>query len=482
MAEETPATLPPFKPVGLDIGSCYSRLAMANFVLHPKGTSAEIKSSVVSTSNGIRYIPSLAIADPADVDKVIVGEVAKSLLMKTKSSKDNNGEVVAAVSIHKALDSPTTTQFFSEVLSMAKGAVGENSRLRTVISVPPTLTAATVTSLVAAVTAGFALTSADSAVMATIAEPAAVCLAHGLEKFPRTWSKGLVVSWGSSGLNLTTINRVGASDLITVGATTSDESCNGEAIISAVVTHCANLFQRKNKLDVFDSKKAVGRLRLACEDAVRTLVKGAAVSIEIDGLVDGVDLKVPLSKPRFEMLVGDIVGKAREALEKAGKFDVVLKSGSVCMMPALVNMVAEIFEGAWLGQSNVPADEAAVMGAAYHASMLTEADQCDEYRNNEVTKEVSVVKGLSIGIGKMNGEAVEGAVAVLGDGSAVDCWAEGRVEFEEEGGVVGVVDMKSGKVLAKIGENAKGRASVFLKATKEGGIKVRCGDAEAVIA
>ncbi|GMI54081.1 hypothetical protein TeGR_g10254, partial [Tetraparma gracilis] len=46
----------------------------------------------------------------------------------------------------------------------------------------------------------------------------------------------------------------------------------GERVVDAVVAHCAGLFARKNAgLDVFESGKAIARLRLACEIAVRTL-------------------------------------------------------------------------------------------------------------------------------------------------------------------------------------------------------------------
>jgi molecular chaperone DnaK (HSP70) len=448
-----------------------------------------VKTSVVSTANGVRYIPSLAIVDPSDASKFVVGETAKSTILRTKSSAENKGEVIFSTkaSIHNDYSASTTTEFFKEIQAMTKGAVGENSRVRAVVSVPAANNADANATLLGAIKNGF---TGDDSIMAVVQEPVAVCIANGLTSAsaaaPKGWKNALVVSWGASGLVCTEVKRVGGADAVSVGTSVAEASVGGEVIVDALVTHCANMFERKNKLSVFDSKKAVGRLRLECETAIRTLAKAASVTIDIDGLVDGVDLKVPLSKPRFDMLAAAAVGKARETLEafaKGKNFDVVLKSGAVCMMPGAVALLTEVFPEAWHGLSNVPADEAAVIGAATHASFLTEADQCEQPQTTELTATVAVASGISVGVAKLAGDAISGdAAEVIGEGSPVELFHECVVDFEEEGGVVGVVDLKTKKILAKIGDLKKGRNPVFLALGKQGGIVVKCGDAEGVIA
>jgi hypothetical protein len=493
MSSDDAPTSAPLKPLGLDIGSSCSRLSIASFVLAPGAGSCKVATSVVSTANGVRYTPSVAVADPKKEGMYVVGETALELLRRSSSTPENKGQVVLGTpnSVPSSLAAATTAEFFKELQSMSCGAVGlptgqPSDRLRAVVSLPPSLSAP---SLTAAVEAGFGAGS----VLACLPEAACVCVAHGLggsggaRTAPHNWRRALVVSWGAAGLTLTPVARAGTADAFRVeasAATSLGPEVGGERIVDAVVAHCAGLFARKNSgLDVFESGKAIARLRLACEIAVRTLAKGSATSVDVDGLVDGVDLRVPLSRPRFEMLAAAALAPAKDLLKKAaaaGDYQVVLKAGAVCLMPAAAAAIEEAFPGCWHGLGSVPADEAAAVGAASHAAVLVEAGLADGPAGE--AEGLAAVKGLSVGVALLAGGEVAGEVLeVLGDGAPVGCYCEGRVDAPE-GGEVGVVDMKTGKVLAKIGDVGKGSVGVFLAANKEGGIMVRCGNAEGVIA
>ena len=67
-----------------------------------------------------------------------------------------------------------------------------------------------------------------------------------------------------------------------------------------MVTHFTNEFKRKHKKDMTSNKRAVRRLRTACERAKRTLSSSSQASIEIDSLFEGIDFYTSITRARFE--------------------------------------------------------------------------------------------------------------------------------------------------------------------------------------
>merc|ERR1712179_663162 len=63
----------------------------------------------------------------------------------------------------------------------------------------------------------------------------------------------------------------------------------GEDFDNRMVNHFMTEFKRKHKKDIAGNKRAVRRLRTACERAKRTLSASAQASIEIDSLFEGID-------------------------------------------------------------------------------------------------------------------------------------------------------------------------------------------------
>merc|ERR1712119_83607 len=57
---------------------------------------------------------------------------------------------------------------------------------------------------------------------------------------------------------------------------------------------------RKHKKDITSNKRALRRLRTACERAKRTISSSAQASIEIDSLYEGVDFYTSITRARFE--------------------------------------------------------------------------------------------------------------------------------------------------------------------------------------
>merc|ERR1712242_317706 len=144
-----------------------------------------------------------------------------------------------------------------------------------------------------------------------------------------------------------------------------------------MVTHFVNEFKRKHKKDISGNKRAVRRLRTACERAKRTLSASAQAAIEIDSLFEGVDFYTSVTRARFEELCADLfrgtldpVAKSlRDAkLEKSQIHEIVLVGGST-RIPKVQKLLQDFFNGKELNKSINP-DEAVAYGAAVQAAIL----------------------------------------------------------------------------------------------------------------
>ena len=63
---------------------------------------------------------------------------------------------------------------------------------------------------------------------------------------------------------------------------------------------------RKHKADISGNKRALRRLRTACERAKVTLSSAPQANIEIDGLAEGIDFYSTITRAKFEDLCGDL--------------------------------------------------------------------------------------------------------------------------------------------------------------------------------
>ena len=91
----------------------------------------------------------------------------------------------------------------------------------------------------------------------------------------------------------------------------------GEDFDNRMVNHFVQEFKRKHKKDITSNKRALRRLRTACERAKRTLSSSAQASIEIDSLFEGIDFYTSITRARFEELNADLFRGTLEPVEKA---------------------------------------------------------------------------------------------------------------------------------------------------------------------
>merc|ERR1711994_518301 len=211
-----------------------------------------------------------------------------------------------------------------------------------------------------------------------INEPTAAAIAYGLDKKKSGDKEAnvLIFDLGGGTFDVSILSIDGG--IFEVKSTAGDTHLGGEDFDNRMVDHFVTEFKRKHKKDLTGNKRALRRLRTACERAKRTLSASAQASIEIDSIYDGIDFYTNISRARFEELCADLfkgtldpVEKAmRDAkLDKSSINDVVLVGGST-RIPKIQKLLQDFFNGKELNKSINP-DEAVAYGAAIQAAILS---------------------------------------------------------------------------------------------------------------
>merc|ERR1711981_1177256 len=215
-------------------------------------------------------------------------------------------------------------------------------------------------------------------VLRIINEPTAAAIAYGLDKKKGEGKETNVLIFdlggGTFDVSILTIE----DGIFEVKSTAGDTHLGGEDFDNRLVDHFINEFKRKHKKDLTQNKRAVRRLRTACERAKRTLSASAQANLEIDSLFEGIDFYTSITRARFEELCSDLFKGTLEPVEKAMRDakmdkssinDIVLVGGST-RIPKVQKLLQDFFNGKDLNKSINP-DEAVAYGAAVQAAILT---------------------------------------------------------------------------------------------------------------
>ncbi|KAA8591146.1 hypothetical protein FQN60_002089 [Etheostoma spectabile] len=212
-------------------------------------------------------------------------------------------------------------------------------------------------------------------VLRIINEPTAAAIAYGLDKGKRGERNVLIFDLGGGTFDVSILTI--EDGIFEVKATAGDTHLGGEDFDNRMVNHFVEEFKRKHKKDISQNKRAVRRLRTACERAKRTLSSSTQASIEIDSLFEGIDFYTSITRARFEELNSELFRGTLEPVEKAlqdAKLDkskiheIVLVGGST-RIPKIQKLLQDFFNGRELNKSINP-DEAVAYGAAVQAAIL----------------------------------------------------------------------------------------------------------------
>ena len=179
---------------------------------------------------------------------------------------------------------------------------------------------------------------------------------------------------GTHDVSLITID----DGIFEVKATGGDTRLGGEDFDNRVVDYFVAEFKKKYKKDPSDNKRAIRRLRTACERAKRQLSSSTVAQIEIDGFFDGIDFASSISRATFENINADLFKRTMDPVEKVLRdakmsksqvHEIVLVGGST-RIPKIQAMLSEYFNGKKLNKE-VNQDECVAVGAAIEAAILS---------------------------------------------------------------------------------------------------------------
>ncbi|KAK8776632.1 hypothetical protein V5799_030022 [Amblyomma americanum] len=214
-------------------------------------------------------------------------------------------------------------------------------------------------------------------VLRIVNEPTAAAIAYGLDKTDDKERNVIIFDLGGGTFDVSVLAI--EKGTFQVKATAGDTHLGGEDFDSRMVSFLSQEFMRKHKKKIDNDKKALRRLRTACEKAKRTLSSCTQASIEIDSLFEGIDFYTSISRARFEELNSDLFRSTMDPLErcltdakvaKTDIHDVVMVGGST-RIPKIQKLLQDFFNGKELNKSINP-DEAVAYGAAVQAAILTD--------------------------------------------------------------------------------------------------------------
>ena len=228
-------------------------------------------------------------------------------------------------------------------------------------------------------------TIAGLQVLRIINEPTAAAIAYGLDKKGQGERNVLIFDLGGGTFDVSILTI--EDGIFEVKSTAGDTHLGGEDFDNRMVNHFVQEFKRKYKKELTSNKRALRRLRTACERAKRTLSSSTQASIEIDSLFEGIDFYTSITRARFEELNSDLFRSTMEPVEKAIRdakmdksavHDIVLVGGST-RIPKVQKLLQDFFNGKELNKSINP-DEAVAYGAAVQAAIL-HGDKSEEVQD-----------------------------------------------------------------------------------------------------
>lgn len=208
-----------------------------------------------------------------------------------------------------------------------------------------------------------------------INEPTAAAIAYGLDNKKESETNILIYDLGGGTFDVSILNI--CDKVFEVKATAGDSHLGGEDFDDLMMQKFAAEFKRKNKIDISGNKRALRRLRTACERAKRTLSSATHASIEIDSLAEGIDFVANISRIRFEDMCADLFqstiatveGALKDAELTHEKIDTIVLVGGSTRIPKIQQLLQEFFCGKEISK-NINPDVAVAHGAAIQAAII----------------------------------------------------------------------------------------------------------------
>ncbi|KAI9638177.1 putative heat shock protein [Dioszegia hungarica] len=227
-----------------------------------------------------------------------------------------------------------------------------------------------------------------------INDTTAVALGYGITKadLPESADAQRHVCFIDVGHSNYSVSVVGFSKgQLNVKSTAYDRHFGGRDFDYALVQHFAKEFDKKYKIDVMNSPKAVFRLTTGCERMKKVLSANGEAPINVESLMNDVDAVGSLKREEFEQLTEFLLARVqdpiKEALAKAGltvdQIDAVELVGGSTRIPAIKERIQSFFNGKTLGFT-LNQDEAIARGATFACASLSPVFRVREFAVHDI--------------------------------------------------------------------------------------------------
>jgi molecular chaperone DnaK len=209
-----------------------------------------------------------------------------------------------------------------------------------------------------------------------INEPTAAALAYGLDS--KKDEKIAVFDLGGGTFDVSVLEL--GDGVFEVRSTNGDTHLGGEDFDNRIVNHFLDVFKNNEGIDLKSDKAAMQRLKDEAEKAKKELSSTTEYEINLPFLTADAEgpkhFEYKLTRSKLEELVGDLIDRLAEPVEKAIKdaglkasdIDEIVLVGGMTRMPAVVEKVKSIFGKEPL--KGVNPDEVVAVGAAIQGGVL----------------------------------------------------------------------------------------------------------------
>ncbi|KAI8921714.1 heat shock protein 70 family [Entophlyctis helioformis] len=231
----------------------------------------------------------------------------------------------------------------------------------------------------------------------------------------KSTKRTLVLDLGAQQFNVTLLNI--HDGLYTIESSVDEPELGGISFNEVLVDYIRQTFEAKTKATISDNRRAMQKVRNACERTKRALTRQDAAPCSIESLYDGMDFHGSVNRGRFELLAEPLLNRCKETVGKVlsaaklsiEQIDEVLAVGGSSRMPRFISIMKSLLGGASSFRVDVEPDEAISVGCAVQAAIIINNSSLD-YAALSVDDDVVLADRLSKNIGI---EVAGGAFAVL---------------------------------------------------------------------
>jgi len=206
-----------------------------------------------------------------------------------------------------------------------------------------------------------------------INEPTAAALAFGLDKAKQDM-KILVFDFGGGTLDVTIMEMGGG--VFEVMSTSGDTKLGGTDMDLVIMDYVKEEFRKKEGVDLSSDKKAIERLREACEKAKIELSGVMETDINLPYIHEKTALEVKLTRAKLDSLVTPLVERCKPSIDKSledakistSDITKIVLVGGPTRMPIVKKFVGDAIGKS--AESGVDPMEAVAFGAAIQAGIM----------------------------------------------------------------------------------------------------------------